>query len=97
MLLCACRVEPLRTVTLYSTVTTAVKRKQVEGRSEVLANTNVPYARGRILAYRRAVIISKVATNLKLSGRVRCSSVKVGQNPPSVCRKNFWVEGFLFF
>jgi len=46
MLLCACRVEPLRSVTLYSTVTTAVERKQVEGLSEVLANTNAPYARG---------------------------------------------------
>jgi hypothetical protein len=46
MLLCACRVEPLRTVTLYSTVTTAVTTKQVEGRGVVLANTNAPYAEG---------------------------------------------------
>ena len=43
---CACRVEPLRTVTLYSTVTTAVKRKQVGSRGIVLGNTNAPYAGG---------------------------------------------------
>ena len=67
---------------LYSTVTTAHKRKRVEGRGVVLANTNTPYAEGIWFeSWPTGGLSYFFEANLKPSSRVRCSSLTVGQSP----------------